>query len=113
MPERHIRPLELALWISHAGLLAAATLGIVAAELGAPARAALLVLAAAPLLLALPGLYRRRRTTYQWLALVLVPYAGLAAAEVVATLGASAFGSLALLASLVELALLFLLVSAR
>ena len=111
MFERRIEPLTLATWISHAALLAAVTLGVLTAGLGAPARAALLVLAASPLLLALPGLYRHRRTTYRWLALVLVPYAGLAAAEVVATLGSSPFAGIALLASLVELALLFALVS--
>lgn len=98
-----------AAWVCHAALLAAVTAGILTAALPAAVRAALAVAAALPLAAAVPGLRRRRRYTYQWLAFVLVAYAGAASVEVVATSGGSPFATIALLAALIELGLLFTL----
>lgn len=106
-------PFVLAVWICHGALLAAAAVGLLTSALPFPARAALAAAAALPLLLAVPGLQRRRRYTYQWLAFALVGYAGAAAVEVVATLGRSPFAAIALLAALIELGLLFMLNRAR
>jgi uncharacterized membrane protein len=96
-----------AAWISHAALLTAVTVGILTSTLPAAARVALAGAAALPLVAAIPGLRRRRQYTYQWLAFVLVGYAGAASVEVVATSGGSPFATIALLAALVELGLLF------
>lgn len=97
-------------WLCHGALLVAVVLGLIGAEsIPLEARIALTAGAALPLIGAVPGLLRGRRYTYQWLAFALVGYAGVAAVEVVASLGRSPFASLALLAALLELALLFTL----
>src|SRR5690606_18396342 len=103
---------DAALGLSHLTLLAAVSIGLARAELGGTVsgnvavRAVLVAAGAAPLVLAIPGLYRGRRYTFRWLALALVAYAGLAATEVVASLGTSVAASIALLAALIELGLL-------
>jgi len=101
--------LVVAAWLSHGVLLAAATIGILTSALPLPGRVALAVAAALPLVAAIPGLARRRRYTYQWLAFALVGFAGAASVEVVASLGRSPFAATVLLAALVELGLLFTL----
>jgi uncharacterized membrane protein len=65
--------------------------------------------AASPLLLGLPGLWRRRRYTCQWLAVVLVLYSGGAALEVVAAEGRAHLPVLVLLAALLDLGLVVVL----
>jgi uncharacterized membrane protein len=100
------RQLRRALWLSHGVLLSAAMLAVATADIVGAARAVLAVAAAAPLLLAVPGMRRRQRYTYQWLTVVLVIYVGAAAVEIVATLGASLFSGIVLLAALLELILL-------
>jgi uncharacterized membrane protein len=106
------RRLHRALWLSHGALLSAAILAVATADIGAAARAVLAVVAAAPLLLAVPGLRRRQRYTYQWLTVVLVIYVGAALVEVVATLGGSLFSGIVLFAALIELVLLLALIRA-
>lgn len=101
--------LVIAAWICHGALLGAAALGIMTSTLPLPGRVALAALAALPLAAAVPGLLRRRRYTYQWLAFALVVYAGAGAVEVVATSGRSPFATIALLAALIELGALFTL----
>lgn len=98
-----------AAWLCHAMLLAAVTLGVLTSGWSIGARLTLAALAAAPLLAAVPGLRRRRRYTYQWLAFALVAYAGAAAVEVIAAAGRAPFATAALLAALIELWLLFTL----
>jgi uncharacterized membrane protein len=60
--------------------------------------------------LAVPGLLRRRRAAYQWLAVGLVLYVGAASVEVVAASGQARAAALVLLAALVELGLLLALI---
>jgi uncharacterized membrane protein len=67
-------------------------------------------LLAAPLLLTWLGLLRGRRNVERWLALLLVPYAGGAAVEVVATAGTAAASGAALLAALLEIGLLLAII---
>lgn len=105
--------LVFAAWLCHGALLAAITFGLLTSELPWPVRIAVAAAAALPLVAAVPGLRQRRRYTYQWLAFALVAYAGVAVVEVVATSGRSPFATLALLAALIELALLFTLNRAR
>src|SRR5690606_18570883 len=104
-PEPEVRSdtLVVAVWLCHGVLLAAVTVGLMTMELMLSGRVALAIAAA------IPGLVRRRRYTYLWLAFALVGYAGAAAVEVVATSGGSPFAAIALLASLAELGLLFTL----
>jgi uncharacterized membrane protein len=90
------------------GALVAAVAGAVGLAPGL--RLAAAVAAAAPLLLAVPGLVRGRRATQQWLAVVLVLYAGAASVEVVAASGQARAAALALLAALIELGLLLALI---
>ncbi|HEX6992613.1 MAG TPA: DUF2069 domain-containing protein [Gammaproteobacteria bacterium] len=101
--------LVVAAWLCHGALLAAATVGLMTSALPLPGRVALAAAAASPLVAAAPGLARRRLYTYQWLAFALVGYAGAAAVEVVATSGRSPLATIALLAALVELGVLFTL----
>jgi uncharacterized membrane protein len=68
-------------------------------------RLAAAALLALPLLLALPGLVQARRTTLQWVAVLLVAYIGGLSVEVVARSGAAPAQSFALLAAALELAL--------
>lgn len=96
-----------AAWVCHAVLLIAVVIGTLFTAADAGVRAALTVAAAAPLLLAIPGLRRGKRYTFQWLALVLVVYTGIAVVEVVVSLGRSLPAVAALLAALIELALLY------
>ncbi len=103
------RVLVRAAWICHAALLAAVTFGVLTSAWSTGVRLTLAAVAAAPLLAAMPGLRRRHRYTYQWLAFALVAYAGAAAVEVIAAAGRAPFATLALLAALVELGLLFTL----
>jgi uncharacterized membrane protein len=107
------RTMLIAAWCCHGVLLAAAMLGLLTASFDPGVRGVLAVSAAAPLLLAIPGLRSGRRYTFQWLALVLVGFAGAAAVEVVASLGRSVLASAVLLAALIELALLFVLSRSR
>jgi uncharacterized membrane protein len=101
--------LVLVVWACHGTLLGAVSLGLLTSSLPVAARAVLAAGLALPLLAALPGLRKRRRYTYQWLAFALVAYSGGAAVEVVATSGRSPFASTALLAALIELAILYTL----
>jgi uncharacterized membrane protein len=73
-------------------------------------RLAIAAVAALPLLLAVPGLVRGRRYTCQWLAVLLVLYAGAASVEVVAAAGQAHAAALALLAALAELGLVLALI---
>ena len=98
------------MWASHAALIVALLLAVATADMSGAARAVLAAVAALPLLLALPGLARRDRKTYQWLSVALVLYIGAALVEVVATLGASVFSGVALFAALLELVLLLALI---
>ncbi|MBN1237701.1 MAG: DUF2069 domain-containing protein [Gammaproteobacteria bacterium] len=98
------------MWLSHGALLLSALLALALADIGYAARVILAAVAAAPLLLAVPGLRRRQRTTYQWMSVALVIYVGAAAVEVVATLGASVFSGIALFSALAELVLLLQLI---
>lgn len=110
MPATRAHPLHYALWLSHGALLLAVVLTLLMAEFAIVLRVVLAAALAVPLLLAVPGLAELRRATYQWLMLLLVIYIGMAVLEVVATLGASVFGSAALLAALIELAVLVRLI---
>lgn len=110
MAAARAHPIHYALWISHGVLILAVILTLLTAEFGVILRIILAIALATPLLLAVPGLAERRRATYQWLMLLLVIYIGMAVLEVVATLGASMFSSVALLAALVELASLVRLI---
>jgi len=101
--------LAVAAWLCHGTLLGAVALGILGSALPIEVRAAFAAVAALPLAAAIPGLARRRRYTYQWLAFALVAYAGGAAVEIVATSGRSPFATIVLLAALIELGLLFAL----
>ncbi|HEX5421235.1 MAG TPA: DUF2069 domain-containing protein [Gammaproteobacteria bacterium] len=103
------QPLQDALLVTHLVLLFAAVAAIATAAVGPGLRVLLFTAAIAPLAAGLPGLRRGRQRTYQWLALAMVPFAGISASEVVATLGRAVPCSIVLLASLVELALLFML----
>lgn len=103
------RNLVRAAWVCHATLIAAVVLGVLGVSLPAAVRIVVAAAAAAPLLLAIPGLRRGSRYTFQWLALALVVYAGAAIVEVVASLGRSFASAVALLAALLEIALLYLL----
>lgn len=94
-------------WLCHAVLLVAVVSGTLSVSGGAGVRAALTVAGAAPLLLAVPGLLRGKRYTFQWLALALVVYSGFAMVEVVVSLGRSLPAAVVLLAALMELALLY------
>ncbi|HEU4617984.1 MAG TPA: DUF2069 domain-containing protein [Gammaproteobacteria bacterium] len=105
--------LERGLLAVHAVLLVSALAAVVASAHSAPVRALLGAAAAAPLLAVLPGLYRGSVRTYQWTGLLMVLFAGAATVETVATLGRSPLVSLMLLASLLELALLFVLTRRR
>lgn len=97
--------LKRALEIAHLALL----LCVAGAALTAPLtwvwRLVALVLAIGPLGAALPGLMAGRRYTCQWLSVLLVLYVGVAVVEVLAAPSRMSFASLALLAALVELAL--------
>ena len=66
-------------------------------------RLAAAVLLAVPLLLALPGLLHARRTTLQWVAVLLVAYIGGLSVEVVARSGDAPAQSFALLVAALEL----------
>ncbi len=101
--------LLLAAWTCHAVLIAAVVAGLLGASLPAAGGLVAAAAAALPLLLAVPGLYRARRYTFQWLALALVVYAGAAIVEVVASLGRSLAAAVVLLAALLEIALLYML----
>jgi len=74
-----------------------------------PPSSALRLVAAAllalPLLLTLPGLTQARRTTLQWLAVLLVAYIGGLSVEVVARSGDAPAQSFALLVAALELGL--------
>jgi uncharacterized membrane protein len=103
------RSMLIAVWCCHGALLAAALLGLLTSSFDLAVRGVLALVAAAPLVFAIPGLRSGRRYTFQWLALVLVGFAGAAAVEVVASLGRSVLATVVLLAALIELALLFAL----
>src|SRR5690606_36731511 len=79
-PEPEVRSdtLVVAVWLCHGVLLAAVTVGLMTMELMLSGRVALAIAAALPLAAAIPGLVRRRRYTYLWLAFALVGYAGAA-----------------------------------
>jgi len=91
---------------AHVVLLALVLCSVGAGGLPPGWRAAAALAAGAPLALALPGLIRGRRYTCQWLAVVLVLYAGAATVEVVAAAGRATWAALAMLVSLLELGLL-------
>ena len=102
--------LEALAWVAHVALAAAIIVGLLAADFGAAVhRIGVALIAIAPLVAAVPGLAKRRRHTREWLALLLVIYFGVAVVEVVASLGASAPAVVALAASLIEFAVLFIL----
>jgi hypothetical protein len=73
-------------------------------------RAAAAALLALPLLLTLRGVARARRVTLQRLAVLLVAYVGGASVEVVARSGSALPFSIALLAAVLELALVLALI---
>ena len=103
-------PLRLLALLCHNALLLSVG-GLVWNALHAsPTRELTLGAAILPLLATAPGLVNGRRSSEQWLTLLLVAYAGAAAVEVVASSGAAFFGSLALLASLFELGLLLAII---
>ena len=102
-------PLRLAALACHVLLLIASAALLYRTFGASPWRELGAALAAGPLLLTLAGLRAGRGRTEQWLALWLVVYAGVAAMEVVASAGATRLASVALFASVVELAILLTL----
>jgi uncharacterized membrane protein len=92
----------------HLTLIAA----LAAVLLAAPTmpRLAFAAIVLAPLLLVLRGLAAGRRTTEQWLAVLLVVYIGGTSVEVVARSGSAPLLAIALLAAVLELGLLLALI---
>lgn len=89
----------------HALLVLALMAAVLGAGYTAP-RAGLAFVLVAPLLGMLPALLRESRSAERWLAVLLVPYLGIASVEVVANAGSATFMNIALLASALELGLL-------
>jgi uncharacterized membrane protein len=106
---RRRHPLELALLGAHGVLLLFAVAAVATSSLAVGWRAALAAAAAAPLGGGVPGLLRRRPSTYTWTALVMVLFAGAGVVEVVASLGRAPLVAIVLLAAVTELALLFVI----
>jgi uncharacterized membrane protein len=93
------------------GTLSLSVCGLVLRALPvSPAREIALAAAVLPLIVTAPGLVRGKRLVEQWVAVLLVAYAGASMVEVVANAGAMPFGSVALLASLLELGLVLALI---
>jgi uncharacterized membrane protein len=97
--------------VCHVLLVSALAASIVAPPTALKLAAAVVLLL--PLLLALHGLYAGRRTTLQWLAVLLVAYIGGASVEVVARSGAAPLLNAALLAAVLELGLVLALIRRR
>lgn len=96
--------------LSHLGLALAVVLTLGTLDLAPVYRSLVVMLALLPLVVGLPGLWRRRRTGLQWLAVALVVYAGLGSVEVIARSHPAAVA--VLLLALLELALAFSLTRA-
>jgi hypothetical protein len=101
-------PLRVVAILCHVVLIVAIAASVLSTV--TPARAALAVLLAAPLLVTLRGLVRERRTTLQRLAVLLVAYIGGASVEVVARAGDAPLLNVALLAAALELGLVLVLI---
>ena len=102
-------PLRSGALVCHGVLLAAlAAAAVTPATSGPRALAATLIVA--PLLATLPGLVRGQRKVEQWLAVLLVLYAGATSVEVVAHVGTAPLFSAALLAAVAELGVLLALI---
>src|SRR4051812_45386132 len=99
-------PLRLFALACHALLLIASAALLYRMFDASPWREIAGAVAAGPLLLTVAGLRAGRGRTEQWLALWLVVYAGAAVMEVVASAGATRLASVALFASIAELAIL-------
>jgi uncharacterized membrane protein len=93
---------------AHIVLLAAITLALIDAIGSSPAREIVIAIVAAPLLLTLPGLVRRRRSVLPWIAVLLVPFVGGAIVEAIAA--QTLYASIALFAALAELALVLAII---
>lgn len=102
-----MRPLAI---VCHGALLLSVCGLVLRALPGSPAREIAVVAVLLPLIATAPGLARGKRLVEQWLAVLLVAYAGASMVEVVANAGAMPFGSVALLASLLELGLVLALI---
>jgi uncharacterized membrane protein len=101
-------PLRLVALGCHALLGVTLAAAVVTAN-ATPARALAGMLILAPLLVTLPGLAHGRRTVEQWLAVLLVLYAGATSVEVIARAGAPLV-STALLAAVTELGVVLALI---
>jgi len=104
------RGLRLGLWLSHLCLMGTAGATAMTSVASPAAGAALLGVAALPLLAACPGLRAGSRYTYQWLTLLMVFYVGVAIVEVLAASSRASFASAMLAAASVELVLLLTLI---
>ncbi|HSG65410.1 MAG TPA: DUF2069 domain-containing protein [Gammaproteobacteria bacterium] len=90
----------------HAGAIAGALWLAATAGLGPAAAAIAMVLATAPLLLAIRGLREGSRYTQQWVAIAMVFYVGVGLAETIAAQGRSLAAILLLFCCATELLLL-------
>ena len=95
------------LTLSHICVLGAVIALVSSLDLAMTATGAGLAIAVGPLLLAAKGLYTGSRYTRQWLSILLVFYVGLGLVETIASQGRSVSAAVLLLASAVELGLLF------
>ena len=91
----------------HACALGAVSALVVSLDLTLVATGVALLISAGPLVLAVKGLYAESRYTQQWLSIALVFYVGLGLVETIASQAASPSAITLLLASGVELSLLF------
>jgi uncharacterized membrane protein len=96
----------------HAALIGATVVCVLAGGPVSAGSMALSVILALPLLVAIPGVLRPSRRARQWLAILLVLYAGGFSAEVVAQAG-SLYAGLGLCVALMELAALLILLRRR
>ncbi|NIW24335.1 MAG: DUF2069 domain-containing protein [Gammaproteobacteria bacterium] len=92
----------------HLSLLGAVVALVISLDLAFAATGAGLLIAAGPLALAVRGLYRNSRYTQQWLSIAMVFYVGLALVETIASQARSPSATIVLLASGIELSLLFI-----
>ncbi len=96
------------LLIVHLGLLSAVVALVASLGLTLGFASAVLLISVGPLVLAVRGLYADSRYTQQWLSIAMVFYVGFGLAETIASKGQSLSAILLLLASGIELSLLFL-----
>lgn len=96
------------LLIVHLVLLGAVIALVTSLDLTIVATGAALLISAGPLVLAAKGLYAGSRYTQQWLSIAMVFYVGLGLVETIASQARSLSAIILLLASGIELSLLFI-----